>query len=116
MVNNVLRSEKESGHVKVYIDDILIHMENNADNWYWTRQVLATLVANKLFIWLKKCSFEQPKIEFLGMVIQKGEVGVSLDKVKAMVKEKPPTMKKGVQCFLGIMNYHCWFTVSRTTL
>jgi hypothetical protein len=40
------------------------------------------------------------------MVIHKGEVGISPDKVKVILNEKPPTSKKGVQCFLGITNYH----------
>jgi hypothetical protein len=44
-------------------------------------RVLATLLAKKLFIWLKKCSFEKTEVKFLGMVIQKGEVGISPDKV-----------------------------------
>jgi hypothetical protein len=71
-------------------------MENKSDNHYWMGHILATLAANKLFICLKKCSFEKPEVEFLGMMIRKGEVGVSPDKVKAIANEKPPTSKKGV--------------------
>jgi hypothetical protein len=40
------------------------------------------------------------------MVIQKGQVGVSPDKVKVILEEKPLTTKKGIHCFLGITNYH----------
>jgi hypothetical protein len=69
MVNNILKVEKESSHVEVYIDDIPIHMENKADNRYWTGQVLAMLAANKLFVHLKKCSFKKAEVEFLGMII-----------------------------------------------
>jgi hypothetical protein len=96
MVDNVLHAKKESGHIEVYIDNILVHMENEADNWYWTGHVLATLTANKLFVQLKKCSFEKTKVKFLGMVIWKGEVGISQDKIKAILNEKPPVSKKGV--------------------
>jgi hypothetical protein len=116
MVNNVLQAEKDSRHVEVYINDILVHMENEVDNWYWTGCVLAMLTANKLFMGLKKCSFEKSEVLFLGMIIRKGEVGVSPDKVKAILNEKPPTSKKGVQCFLGITNYHRRFIKDYTRI
>jgi hypothetical protein len=66
-------------------------------------------MANKLFVREKKCSFEKPEVEFLGMIIRKGEVGVSPDKVEAILREKLPVTKKGVRHFLGITNYHRWF-------
>jgi hypothetical protein len=50
MVDNLLHKERESGHVKVYIDNMLMHMENEANNWHWTGWVLVTLAANKLFV------------------------------------------------------------------
>jgi hypothetical protein len=96
MVNNILWEEKASSHVEVYIDDILIHTKMKEENRYWTGQVLATLSANKLFVRLKKCSFEQEEIEFLRMTIWRGEVGVSQEEVKAIMDEKPPTTKKGI--------------------
>jgi hypothetical protein len=50
MVDNVLHKKKASGHMEVYINDILVHMKNKSDNWYWTGWVLAKLAANKLFV------------------------------------------------------------------
>jgi hypothetical protein len=109
MVDNILCEEKASRHVKVYIDNILVHMKNESENQYWTGRVLAKLATNKLFVWLKKCSFEQTEVEFLSMVIWKGEVGVSPGKVRVIHDEKAPTSKKGIRRFLGIMNYHQHF-------
>jgi hypothetical protein len=109
MVDNVLQEEKASSHVEVYIDNILVHTKNEADNWYWTGWVLLALSSNKLFVRLKKCSFKQMEVEFFRMVICKGKVGVSSGKVKAILEEKPPMIKKGVWHFLGITNYHRQF-------
>jgi hypothetical protein len=69
MVDNILKEEKAGGHVEVYIDDILVHTDNEEDNRYWMRRVLMTLSANKLFIWKEKCAFEKGEVEFLGMMI-----------------------------------------------
>jgi hypothetical protein len=74
-------------------------MENEVDKCYWTGRVLATLAVNKLFVRLRKCSFGKLEVEFLGMVIWKGKVGVSPDKIKAILDEKPLTSKKGVRQF-----------------
>jgi hypothetical protein len=34
MVDDVLRAKKDSSYVDMYIDDILVHMENEEDNQY----------------------------------------------------------------------------------
>jgi hypothetical protein len=34
MVDEVLKEERESGHIKVYIDDILVHTKDHANNRY----------------------------------------------------------------------------------
>jgi hypothetical protein len=109
MVDKILQEERESGHVEVYISDILIHTLNLESNCYWTGRVLAKLGENQLFCWEEKCQFEQGLIEFLGMEVTAGKVGVSQRKVKAIQKEVSPKTKKGVQQFLGLTNYHCWF-------
>jgi hypothetical protein len=46
MVDEVLAKEKNSGHVEVYIDDILIHTEDLKTNRYWTGRVLTKLEEN----------------------------------------------------------------------
>jgi hypothetical protein len=43
MVDEVLAEEKNSRHVEVYVDDILVHTEDHDANWYWTRHVLSKL-------------------------------------------------------------------------
>jgi hypothetical protein len=49
MVDEVLISEKNLGHVEVYINDILIHTKDVESNRYWTGRVLAKLEENHLF-------------------------------------------------------------------
>jgi hypothetical protein len=49
MVDEVLAEEKNSGHIEVYIDDILVHTKDEDSNWYWTGRVLAKLEEYSLF-------------------------------------------------------------------
>jgi hypothetical protein len=106
MVDEVLAPEKNSGHVEVYIDDILIHTEDLESNRYWTGRVLSKLEENWLFVREEKCQFKEEEIEFLGVLLKEGQIGISPKKTAAIAEEKPPTTRKGVRRFLGITNYH----------
>jgi hypothetical protein len=96
MINDILAEEHESGYVKVYVDDILVHMLDLETNQQWVRRVLDKLKKNQLFCREKKCQFETDSAEFLGMKIAGGSMGVSPVKVEVILKEEPPKTKKGV--------------------
>jgi hypothetical protein len=106
MVDEVLATERNLGHVKVYIDDILVHTEDLKTNRYWTGRVLTKLEENQLFCRKEKCQFEKTEVEFLGVMLSPGRVGISPRKVTAIKNEEPPKNKKGIRRFLGITNYH----------
>jgi hypothetical protein len=116
MVDEVLAEEKAGGHVIVYIDDILIHTEDQEQNRYWTRRVLAKLEANRLFCWAQKCQFEAEEVEFLGVTLGQGTVKISKKKTEAITNKKLPTTRKGLQRLLGITNYHRKFIQGYSTI
>jgi hypothetical protein len=116
MVDEVLAKEKAGGHVIVYIDDILVHMEDQEQNRYWTRRVLTKLQENRLFCQMQKCQFEVTEVEFLGVTISQGTVQISKKKIEVITKEKPPTTRKGLRRFLGIANYHRKFIQGYSTI
>jgi hypothetical protein len=109
MIDKVLAEEKNSRQIEVYVDDILIHTPDMPTNRYWTGRVLPKLAEHHLHCREMKCQFEKDKVEFLGVLLSEGSLEVSPGKVQAIWDEKPPTKKKGVQCFLGITNYHRQF-------
>jgi hypothetical protein len=96
MVDEVLIEERNSGHVEVYVDDILVHTLDLATNRYWTERVLTKLEEYHLYCREEKCSFEQKKVEFFRVSLSEGAVGISLKKIQAIAEEKPPTNRKGV--------------------
>jgi hypothetical protein len=106
MINDVLAEEKGSGHVEVYIDDILVHTPDIPSNHYWVGRVLSKLTEHQLYCQREKCLFEKEEVEFLGVMLRKGCAMISPKKVQAISDEKPLTTRKGLRRFLGLINYH----------
>jgi hypothetical protein len=116
MIDDVLAQERNSSHIEVYVDDILVHMPDITSNQYWTGRVLSKLAEHHLHCWAEKCQSEKEEVEFLGVLLGEGSLKVSPGKVQAICDEKLPMNWKGVQRFLGITNYHWWFIKGYLTL
>ncbi|KAK3542222.1 hypothetical protein QTP86_018469 [Hemibagrus guttatus] len=95
--------------VLVYIDDILIYSRSMADHRQHVAEVLQHLRDYHLFLKVKKCTFHQPTVQFLGYNIDRSCVRMDERKVTA-VKDWPiPTLVKELQRFLGFANFYCRF-------
>ena len=68
------------------MDDILIHLNNQELHIEWTRKVLEYLQKHKLFLKPEKCFFNKAEVEYLGMIVKEGHVGMDLIKL-ATIKE-----------------------------
>ena len=89
--------------VLVYLDDLIIlgsTPQEHADNLI---KVLDTLAKHNLKINLKKCSFFQKSVEFLGHRISKEGVKPLFDKVQAIREFPRPRSPKEVSSFLGLV-------------
>ena len=106
MMDDILNEEIASGYVVVFIDDILVFTEDATENRKWTRRVLRKLKDNHLYCRLSKCEFEKTEVKFLGLMISHGGIRVSDDRIRAILEEKPPRTKRGVQRFLGMANVY----------
>jgi hypothetical protein len=83
-----------TGHVVVYLDDILIFANTLLILEQLTYQVLQCLLDLNLFLRPKKCSFNRTLVEYLGIIISEGELHMDPVKLKA-VKDwpRPKTIK-----------------------
>lgn len=79
----------------VYFDDILICNHTEKD----LRQVLETLLDNKLYVNIKKCSFITNKLLFLGFVINAGGIHVGKEKVRVIRNWSTPKIVGDVRSF-----------------
>lgn len=93
----------------VYLDDIVIYSQTLEEHAEHLRKVFQVLRENELYIKLEKCSFAQPKVEFLGHYIKDGKLMMNPTKVKAIQEWKPPTKIPELTSFLGFVNYYWRF-------
>jgi hypothetical protein len=77
-----------TGHVIIYLDDILIFSDNLVELEQLTYQVLQQLLDLNLFLQPEKCSFNRTSVEYLGIIISEGELHIDSVKLKA-VKDWP---------------------------
>jgi len=92
--------------VVVFIDDILIYLENEEDHAEHLRVVLTRLKEHKLYAKFSKCEFWLRKVPFLGHVLSENGISVDPSKVQEVVDWKAPTLVHEVQSFLGLVGYY----------
>ena len=83
--------------VFVYLGDILIGSRNEAEHLIHLRQLFDRLRMYGLILNPQKCKFGQPKIEFLGHLINKNGASPLPNKVEAIKQFPQPCSVKGLQ-------------------
>src|SRR5271170_1015410 len=85
MMDNIFINEIEGGFVIVYMDDILIFAPTKKKIVEYTKIVLQKLHDNDLFLKAKKCKFDKPKLEYLGLVVEEGKYLPILSRLKDLL-------------------------------
>src|SRR5258708_7049826 len=91
------------------MDDILVYSCTLSDHQWIICQVLSTLREWRLFLKPEKCKFEQKEVEYLGLVILKDHVAMDPMKVHGVMEWLTLGGVKGVQFFLGFVNFYWKF-------
>ena len=95
-----------TGHVVVYLDDILILADNEAKLEQLTHKVLQHLLDLNLFLRPEKCSFNKTEVEYLGLIISEGKLHMDPVKLTAVKQWPRPKTVKDIQKFLGFCNFY----------
>ena len=95
----------------VYIDDLMIFTKSNSKEEHdkIVLKVLCCLEENHLFIKPEKCTFHAKEVEFLSMIMGKGNIHMDNSKIKAILEWPKLKNMKGVQSFLELANFYCQF-------
>ena len=92
--------------VFVYMDDILVASPEEASHKLHLRQLFERLRDHGLVINVAKCQFGRSAIDFLGhRITPKGATPLP-DKVKAVMTFRRPNTIKGLQEFVGMINFY----------
>ena len=90
----------------IYLDDLLVASPDEKSHMDHLRQVFRLLDHHGLMVNKNKCVLGQPSVKFLGHTISADGITPHQDRVEPIQKYAPPTDKKGVQRFLGMVNFY----------
>ena len=90
LMNLVFLAELDK-FVVVFIDDILVYLENKEDHAEHLRVVLTRLREHKLYAKFSKCEFWLQKVPFLGHVLSENGISIEPSKVQEVMDWKAPT-------------------------
>jgi hypothetical protein len=110
MMNRVFRPllGKYPQELLIYMDNILIATTSDEQRHQQIiREVLKTMRQESFFLKATKCKFEQPRVEYLGLLLDGDTIRLDPSKV-AGLKDWPHTLKSvsDVCQTLGLLNYH----------
>jgi len=106
LMNTIFVDLVAAGQVAVYLDDILIYSATQQKHREITHEVLRRLRAHDLYLRPEKCEFEREEVEYLGLIIRRGEVTMDPVKVEAITKWPQPRNLRDLRGFLGFANFY----------
>ena len=92
--------------VMIYLDDILIYLNNMSKYHQHIKQVLKCLCKVDLYAKAEKCKFHSESVEYLGYILSPSGLIMSNDKVKIIQDWLEPKKVKDIQSFLGFANFY----------
>ena len=96
-------------YVVIYLDDILIYLNNISEHHWHVKEVLKHFCKASLYTKAEKCEFHSKSVEYLGYILSPSGLTMSDDKVKIIQDWLEPKKVKDIQSFLGFANFYCWF-------
>ena len=66
------------------MDDVLVASRNKKEHRQATHELLEILAANDLFLKPEKCVWEQPRVDYLGLILEEGVTRMCHGRVGAL--------------------------------
>ena len=92
--------------VMVYLDNIIIYSNSKEEHCEYVKWVLDQLSKVEIPIAIEKCEFLTEKTDFIGFIIELGQISMDLKKVKAIVNWQRLESVTQLRSFLGFCNYY----------
>jgi len=95
--------------VVIYLDDILIYLNNISKHHQYVKKVLKHLCKASLYAKAEKCKFYFKSVKYLEYILSTSGLTMSDNKVKIIQDWLEPKKVKDIQSFLDFANFYCWF-------
>ena len=91
--------------VVVYLDDVTIFSKKREEHAFHLRQIFERCRKYGIYLNHNKCVFVVTEGKLLGHVISKKGISIDLEIIKAIEQISLPHNKKGMQYFMGTINF-----------
>jgi len=106
MINELLRDLINTGKVAVFIDDVIVGIEDEEGHDELVAEIVKRLKENDLYVKPEKYKWKVREVGFLGVVIGPERIKIEEEKVKGVSDWPTSKRVKDVQKFLGLANYY----------
>ena len=96
-------------YVMIYLNDILIYLNNMSEHHQHVKEVLKYLCKTGLYAKVEKCEFHSKSVEYLEYILSPSGLTMSDNKVKIIQDWLEPKKVKDIQFFLGFANFYHQF-------
>ena len=112
-IKAILECLQSRKYCKAIMDDLLLFTPSKEVHMAKLEDLLKALLKNGLKISPRKCQLFKTELQYMGNIIfiKDGKISVKplRSKLEARQKLKPPTMPKGCQSFVGMVNFLSMF-------
>ncbi|KAL2077779.1 hypothetical protein ACEWY4_027283 [Coilia grayii] len=106
-MDQVLRGPE--AYAAAYIDDVIVFSSSWEEHLTHLADVFRRITEVDLLVNPGKCQLARPEFCYLGYVLGDGHIRLQVSKVEAVRDCPPPTTKKGVRSFLGLVGWYRQF-------
>jgi hypothetical protein len=92
--------------VIIYLNDIVVYNNSKKKHVRHVRKILQRLREIEIQIDVNKCEFHITEIKFLSMIIERDDIKMNSEKIKAIVEWKTSHHLKNVQVFVKFVNFY----------
>ncbi|XP_076038439.1 uncharacterized protein LOC143023724 [Oratosquilla oratoria] len=96
-------------NVSFYFDNIFVYSSDWSQHCTALRAVLDRIRSHHLTLKISKCRFGFPAIQYLGFILSGDCLQLQPDKVEALCRVPPPSTKKLLRSFLGMVGFYKMF-------
>ena len=93
----------------IYLDDVIIFSRTTEEHLQHVDEILTLLRNAGVTLKLKKCEFFQPRVDYLGHVIETGKLYVATENTKSFTHAAFPENTTQLRKFLGAANVYLRF-------
>ena len=90
----------------IYLDDVIVFSRSTDEHLRHVDEILTLLRRAGITLKLTKCSFFQPKVDYLGHVITPGKLSVATENTKSFAHAQFPRNTTQLRSFLGAANVY----------